>query len=204
MSENVFDVSRPISVRVQSAEGIKTISVRFPTDEEWIERQNARKVIIKQLSRGISETIVPEAEEVDAGLLAKLRDGQVEPEVDAFEASQIIDQMAQADIDDISQQDGGYRITMRVPGAITTHNLRMPSAKEIIQYRRAFSRILDLHYGKQQMLINLRAAADLYQKICPTTEGYAGAVPIVHKTVVVRAAIAELEAGLGVAGSENF
>jgi hypothetical protein len=203
--EAIFDAARQISLKIQSAEGIKAITVRFPTDEEWIERQRRRKVIIKQLGRGVSETIVPDSEDVDAELLVKLRGEEEGPEIDAFEASRALDQLAQADVDDVVQQDGGaFRITLRVPGAITTHILRMPSAKEIIQYRRAFTRLLDLHYNKQQLLINLGAAGDLYKKISQESSGYAGAIPIIHQAAAVKAAIDELESGLGVAGSENF
>ena len=36
MSENkpVFDANRQVEIKLQSAEGTKTITVRFPTDEE--------------------------------------------------------------------------------------------------------------------------------------------------------------------------
>jgi len=45
---------------------VKTVRVRFPSDEEWIERQRRRKAIIKQLGRGMSETTVANGEDVDA------------------------------------------------------------------------------------------------------------------------------------------
>ena len=77
MSENkpVFDGSRQVEIKLQSAEGTKTITVRFPTDAEWVERQRRRKIIVKQLGRGVSETVVPGSEDADAELLAKLRVG---------------------------------------------------------------------------------------------------------------------------------
>jgi hypothetical protein len=33
---------------------VKTIRVRFPSDEEWAERQRRRKVIVKNLGRGMA------------------------------------------------------------------------------------------------------------------------------------------------------
>jgi hypothetical protein len=201
---HVFDASRQIAIKLQSSEGLKMITVRFPTDDEWIERQHRRKVIIKQLGRGISETIVPGSEEADAELVAKLRNGDSGPEVDAFEATRILEELSQADVDDVVPEAGAFRVTLRVPGAITTHVLRMPSAKEIIQYRRAFARILDLPFNKQQLSINLGAAADLYKNLSQKTDGYAGAVPVIHQAVAVKAAIDALESGLGVAEPENF
>ena len=205
MSENkaVFDASRQVEIKLQSAEGTKTITVRFPTDEEWVERQRRRKIIIKQLGRGISETVIPSSEDADAELLAKLRveDG---PDVDAFEASRILEQLGQADVDDVVPEAGAFRVLVRVPGGITAHVLRMPSAKDVIEYRRAFARILDLPFNKQELTVNLGAAGTLYQNLCQETEGYAGSVPVVHQAVAVKAAIDALEAGLEVNRPENF
>ena len=205
MSENkaVFDASRQVEIKLQSAEGTKTVTVRFPTDEEWVERQRRRKIVIKQLGRGVSETVVPGSEDADAELLAKLRVGDG-PEVDAFEASRILEQLSQADVDDVLPEAGAFRVLVRVPGGITAHVLRMPSAKDVIEYRRAFARILDLPFNKQELTVNLAAAGDLYKKLCQGSEGYAGAVPIVHQAVAVKAAIDALDAGFEVDRPANF
>ena len=205
MSENkaVFDASRQVEIKLQSAEGSKTVTVRFPTDEEWVERQRRRKIIIKQLGRGVSETVVPGSEDADAELLAKLRVGDG-PEVDAFEASRILEQLSQADVDDVIPEAGAFRVLVRVPGGLTAHVLRMPSAKDVIEYRRAFARILDLPFNKQELTVNLGAAGSLYQKLCQGAEGYAGAVPVVHQAGAGKAAIDALEAGFEVNQPENF
>lgn len=205
MSENkaVFDASRQVEIKLQSADGTKTVTVRFPTDEEWAERQRRRKIIIKQLGRGISETVVPTSEEADADLLSKLRVGDG-PEVDPFEANRILEQLGQADVDDVIAEAGAFRVLVRVPGGLTAHVLRMPSAKDVIEYRRAFARILDLPFNKQELTVNLNAAGALYGKLCQQSEGYAGAVPIIHQAVAVKAAIDSLEAGFEVNQPANF
>lgn len=69
----VFDATRPVAINLRTPDGVKTIRVRFPSDQEWSERQRRRKIIIKNLGRGISETTVTNAEDVDAALLAKIR-----------------------------------------------------------------------------------------------------------------------------------
>ncbi len=192
-------------MKLQSSEGGKVVNLRFPTDEEWIERQRKRKIIIKNLGRGMSETIVPASEDADAELLAKLRGGDDGAEVDGFEATRILEQLSQADVDDVTPEEGGaFRVTLRVPGGMTAHVMKMPSAKDVIQYRRAFARILDLPFNKQQLTVNLAAAGDLYKKLCLKSEGYAGDVPIIQQAVVVKAAIDALESGLGAADPENF
>jgi len=199
----VFDAGRQVEVQLRSAEGTKTVKVRFPTDEEWTERQRRRKIIIKQLGRGISETVIPSSEDVDSVLLAKIR-VEEGPEVDAFEASRIIEQLSQADVDDVLPEAGAFRVSLRVPGGLTAHLLRMPSAKDVIEYRRGFARVLDLPFNKQELTINLAAAGSLYGRLTQSTEGYAGAVPIIHQAVTVKATIDALDAGFQEDSTASF
>jgi len=52
---------------------VKTVRVRFPPDE-WIARQRRRKVLVKQLRHGISETTVGNSEDVDAACVALVQE----------------------------------------------------------------------------------------------------------------------------------
>ncbi len=199
----VFDATRPVAINLRTPEGLKSIRVRFPSDAEWTERQRRRKVIIKQLGRGVSETTVANAEDGDAALLAKIRDGE-EPAVDPFEASRIIDQLSQAEVDDVAQTGDTFRVSIRVLGGVTSHILNMPSAKDIFEYRRSFARILDLPFNRQELTINLAAAGALYKRLSQGAEGYAGEVPVIHQAVAVKAAIDALEAGFQEDRDPNF
>jgi hypothetical protein len=198
----VFDATRPVAINLRTPEGVKGIRVRFPTDAEWTERQRRRKVIIKQLGRGVSETTVANAEDGDAALLAKIRDGE-EPAVDPFEASRIIDQLSQAEVDDVVQPGDTFRVSTRVLGGVTSHILKMRSAKDIFEYRRSFARILDLPFNRQELTINLTAAGALYKKLSQDAEGYAGEVPVIHQAVAVKAAIDALDAAFQETGDPN-
>jgi len=190
----MFDASKPITIKLNTPEGVKPVRVRFPTDDEWIERQKRRKIIIKQLGRGVSETTIPDSAEADAALLAKIRLAEEDaPEVDAFEASRIIEQLSQADVDDVVQMGDGFRVTMRVLGGTVSHVLRIPSAKDVFEYRRGFARVLDLPYNRQELIINLAPAAALYKKLVESTDGYADDVPIVHQAAAVKAAVDALD-----------
>lgn len=189
----MFDASKPITVNLRTPDGLKAIRLRFPTDEEWIERQKRRKVLIKQLGRGVSETIVSGGEDADAALLAKIREDEG-PEVDAFEASRLVEQLSQADVDDVVQEGDRFQVTLRVLGGTVTHEIRMPSAKDVFDYRRSFARVLDLPYNRQELTINLGAAGALYKKLAESTDGYAGDVPVIHQAVAVKAAIDALDA----------
>src|SRR5579885_610970 len=126
----MFDATKPITMNLWTPEGVKTVRLRFPSDEEWTERQRRRKVIITQLGRGISETVVPNSEDVDAALVAKIRAEEQDPaEVDPFEASRIIEQLSQAEVDDVVQTGDSFRITLRVLGGAVTLVLAMRSAE---------------------------------------------------------------------------
>jgi hypothetical protein len=190
----MFDATQPITIHLRTPEGVKTVRVRFPTDEEWIERQRRRKIIIKQLGRGVSETIISGGEEADAALLAKIRQGE-EPELDAYEAGRVLEQLGLAEVEDVAPCAEGYYVTLRVIGGTVGHILKPPSAKDLFDYRRSFARVLDVPYNRQELTINLAAAGALYQKLVVATVGYAGAVPIIHQAVAVKAAIDALEAG---------
>jgi len=192
----MFDAQQPISLNLRTPAGLKALRVRFPSDEEWTERQRRRKIIIKQLGRGVSETIIGRAEDADAELLAKIRLPEEAPvEVDPFEASRILEQLSQAEVDDVVEAGDAFRVTLRVLGGTVSHVLRMPSAKDVFEYRRGFARVLDLPYNRQELTINLAAAGALYKKLLVSTEGYAGEAPIIHQAVAVKAAIDALEAG---------
>ena len=198
----MFDSTRPITINLRTPGGVKTVRVRFPSDEEWTERQRRRKVIIKQLGRGTSETIVANSEDVDAALLAKIREGDG-PELDPFEAMKVMEQLSQADVDDVVPAGDSFRVVLRVLGGTTTHVLKMPSAKDVFDYRRGFARVLDLPYGRQELTINLGAARDLYKRLLETTEGYAGDAPLIHQAVAAKAAIDALDAGFQETGDPN-
>lgn len=198
-----FDATRPVAIQLRGPGGLKTVRVRFPSDDEWAERQRRRKVIVKQLGRGVSETTIPNGEEIDAALLAKIR-SEEEPEVDAFEAQKVIEQLAVCDVDDVEMAGDAFRVSLRVLGGAAVIVLKMPSAKDVNEYRRGFARVLDLPFNRQELTINLRAAGDLYKKLVESTEGYAGDTPVIHQAVAVKAAIDALDASFQEDRDANF
>jgi len=199
----VFDATRPIAIQLRTPEGVKTVRVKFPSDEDWVQRQRKRKVIIKQLGRGISETTIPNSEDVDSALLAKIRTEE-EPAVDSFEASKVIEQLGQIEVDDVTQVGDAFRVITRVLGGTTTHLVKMPSAKDVFEYRRGFARVLDLPYNRQELTINMTAAGALYKKLVEESEGYAGEVPLIHQAAAVKAAIDALDAAFQEDAEANF
>ena len=200
----VFEVERPIALRIRRGADFVTVKVRFPNDEEWAERQRRRKVIVKQMGRGVSETQVPNGEDIDAALLAKVRTDEGQPEIDVFEAQKLIEQLSTADVEDVVPVGDMYVVTMRVLGATVKHAIKMPSAKDVNEYRRSFARVLDLPYGRQELTLNLKPVADMYKRLMDHTEGYVGSVPITHQSVAVKAAIDALDMSFQEDTEANF
>jgi hypothetical protein len=205
MDTPVFDASMSIAMNLRTQDGVKTIRVRFPSDEEWIERQRRRKVIVKDLGRGQSETTVINREDADAALLAKIRTEQDGPEVDPFEAAKLIEELATCEIDDVVPVGEGFRITTRVLGTTTTHLLKIPTAKDQFEYRRGFARAITLPFGRQELTVNIAPVGAMYKRLVVATEGYASAnVPIVHQAVAVRAAMDALDMAFAEDRDANF
>ncbi|MDZ4796588.1 MAG: hypothetical protein SGI92_00390 [Bryobacteraceae bacterium] len=204
-NQAIFDSARLIELQLRSAEGVKAVKVRFPSDEEWTGRQRSRKVIIKQLGRGVSETTIPHGERADEELLRKIRASEGGAEFDAFEAARLLEELAFVEVDDVTPAAEGYRVALRVPGGTVAVVLRVPSAKDVFEYRRFFARVLDLPFEKQEMTVNLNAAGNLFTKLVQNTEGYEGSkVPVIHQAVAIRAAIDALDAGFAEDSAANF
>lgn len=198
----MFDSARPITLKLQTPDGPKAVSVRFPSDEEWTERQRARKIVTRSLGRGMSKSDVPGHEEVDEAFVRKVKtDG---PEIDCYEAMTIVGVLSRCDVTDVEREDGGYRVRMTVPGGETSVLLRMPTAREIYAFRREYVSAVELPHGKSSTSVNLEAAARLFDALAGESTGYAGPVPIIHKEAALVAMIAEFESGLGVSDDNLF
>lgn len=84
-----------------------------------------------------------------------------------------------------------YRIEMKVPGAPVVHVLRMPTAKEMQDHERASTRVVVARRSIETRAF-LEPSGALYDKLHVSDEGYAGAVPIVHKSAAVSEVLAQL------------
>ena len=62
ISKPGFDPTAEIPVAFVSAGEIKKVLVKFPTDEQWLERSRRRKLVTKTLGNGKSSSDVPDSE----------------------------------------------------------------------------------------------------------------------------------------------
>ena len=166
-----------------------SLEVKFPTDEQWKARQKQRRIIVRSLGRGQSQTEVSGGEDFDLALLGEISGGA--DGVDAAEAALILNQLQWTNVDDVVRQDGGFLVTLRSSwGSIVEYLLVGLTAKQVAAYRRASVTLIDLPHGQQQIKTNMQPAADLFDALCPAHKG----IPIVHKVPVVSAVVGELDA----------
>ena len=189
-SKPLFDASKPIVVPILSG-GEKRCEVRFPTDEEWCAWARAQRTIRHFLGRGKSQSEDVDLPKINADLFKKIRIDKDGPEFDDAEAGMAIARVERSQVTDILREGVNYRIEMKVPGARVTHVLRMPTAKEMQDHERASTTVVAARRSVETRAF-LEPSGALYDKLHLSHEGYAGAVPIVHKSAAVSEVIAQL------------
>jgi len=195
----MFDVTREIEINIYSG-GNKKCVVAWPADSDW--KRRANKVRIKQEAAGRdkSKSSVIGAEPAALEMFEKVRrdTGAEAAEFDAAEALTVIDRLEYCELE--AGDDGnpavdmhGDRITVRI-GALLhrgkplfsdlVHVLRHPSLKQLREYKLS---CIDMHSVRRgtEMTQPLAPGEALYDALVERHEGYAGAVPVVHKDFVI-------------------
>jgi hypothetical protein len=197
----LFDMSKLMRARIPSPaspDGFKRITVRYPSDKEWCERLRKQQTVMRQLGRGESETEVLNGEVIDAELFRRVRIDEGGVEVDDFEASAIMTALAGATCTAVERAGSGFRVNLTVYGDVrVSHLMRMPSIKQIADYNKGTCRAIDGRHNVTNLRLSLEPAGALYDALADDTEGYCGAVPIIHKAAVVKNIKAELDNMMG-------
>ena len=103
----------------------------------------------------------------------------------------VIGRVERSQVTDIQREGVNYRIEMKVPGARVTHVLCMPTAKEMQDHERASTSVVAARRSVETRAF-LEPSGALYDKLHISHDGYAGTVPIVHKSAAVSEVIAQL------------
>jgi hypothetical protein len=186
----MFDQSKTIVVPILSG-GEKRCEVRFPSDAEWCAWARAQRTIRHFLGRGKSQSEDVDLSKVNAELFTKIRQDKDGPDFDEAEAGMVIGRIERCSVTSIEREGVNYRIAMKVPGARVEHVLRMPTAKEMQDHERASTSVVAARrYIETRAL--LEPSGQLYDKLHIEHDGYAAAVPIVHKSAAVSEVIAQL------------
>ena len=186
----MFDSNATITIGLRTASGKTDIPVRWPTDEEWGAHRKRRKILQRQLGRGMTETEIDTAE-ADAKLYQAIALNGAPP-LSVGEASRIVDTLATCEVlgVDLHAEDAEVQLTTMM-GEVK-HTVRIPTMDEVRTLQRS-TRLISLQYNRSEISTNLDSAATLWDRCGGRAEGYAGPVPSIHKDVAIRAVIAAVE-----------
>jgi hypothetical protein len=193
MFDEKAEIGMPAPARVGG-----NLLVRWPTDAEWAARSRARKFITRNLGRGKRETVTPQPGEPDLKLYEAISlNGS--PPLSAAEAAMVLESLAVAIVTDVQVEGNEGCVTMNILTGQVQHYLRVPTADEIFEYKRAAFKLYDLPHGQAQTSFTPEAGARLYDQCNGRSgpEAYKGAVPGPHKAEAVRAVIDHIEQHMG-------
>lgn len=185
----LFDVREPFAIEIESG-GIRTCRLKFPPDQQWIER--SRKIVLHrdEIAGGKTKMRVLEIEKIDEPFFRKALlpdppdNGQ---NFDEFEASLALEILSRCDVESGEKADGAITVTARVFGnRSVTHVFQLPRRRHVIEYKRGS---LDIVSGTKttEFKAYLGPSAIFYDALIVSHEGYAegSQVPILHKDAVV-------------------
>ncbi len=183
----IFDVAQEFVVRVPHPDFAdkKACRLRFPSDEEWAARSRRNVQVRKNLGRDKFRTDAPNAAAEDLALFEKIRIDKDGPTFDEAEASVCIAKLETAEVTECERNGNRFTVTLKAPGGITKHEVKMPTLKQISEFGNGSVTPTGRRDGAEYR-IALEPAARLYDQLEPKPEAYAGAVPIVHKDAVIR------------------
>jgi hypothetical protein len=168
--------------------GQKQCTVRWPTDEEWIERSIKNKAVRYILSGGRFRNEMPDADSLAVALVDKIRESNDgESALSPEECSEIVSRLDRTEIDDCVREGDAYVVTMTVCGGVeTVHRLRCPTLKQARTYGR--ESVAPVQMARQIVTtLSLAPGGALYDALLVSVAGYIDGVapPVNHKDAAV-------------------
>lgn len=190
----MFEKSKTFKINVPSGGDVKTCRLRFPTDEEWMERSRSLQTVRRTIGRGKHVMEAPNGEAVDARLFATIRIDENGQPFDDAEASVAVRMLDSAEVIDSAAVPEGYRITLSAFGMEFTHTMKAPLQCDVMEYGRSVVRVVDAR-RHQEIRISLAPARELYAKLVKSATGYTTPddVPVTHKDAVVTELLSLME-----------
>jgi hypothetical protein len=204
----LFDSRLELGIKLPSPDGVKRVFVSIPSDTNWETWRRKKRITQRDLGRRSFqiEASKPEPCDLDLfkkALVAEQEDGYTlpaDPADAAADAAFVIGLLTTVEATGRPSREGSlFRIELKVMGRHSTvHVLRMPSMREMLEYERVRSSITFGQYGTQEIRVNYRAAAELYDKLVKREqlEGYAegSPIPVIHKAEAVNVLLQEIRA----------
>jgi hypothetical protein len=188
--KSMFDANTTITIGLRTSEGKRDVTVRWPTDEEWGAHRRRRKLMQRQLGRGVTESEI-ESGDADAKLYEAIKLNGAPP-LSVEESGKIVDTIALCEVLDVRLGTDDAEVDMQTVMGPVTHTLRIPTTAAVKRMQRTV-KYLNLPYNRTEIRANLEAPAALWDQCAGRAEGYAGAVPNLHKDVAVRELVKAIE-----------
>lgn len=198
----MFDTTAEYVLPARAGKTKIEVTLRWPSDEEWADRHRQRKIVIRNVGRGVSET---EIDSADADLklyqLARLNGA---PELTAAEASLVIRAIERCEVTEVVLDGEEATVTMQVAGGKVTHRIQQPTADQVIRMQRAASRLFSAPHNTSQMRMYLEPPAKLWDECKGSSDDYTTAVPALHKDAAIRAVVEQINLEMSAGDDEKF
>ena len=186
----MFDANSPIEISMRTTTGKVPVTVRWPSDEEWALHRKRRKIFMRQLGRGASETEI-DSGDADLKLYETIKqDGA--PPLTTGEASKIVDAIGVTDVLNVNLGAAEAEVSLHILTGDVTHWVNIPTMDQVRELQRT-THLINLQYNRQEIRTSLETAARLWDKCGGRAEGYQNGVPNIHKDAAIRAVINAVE-----------
>jgi hypothetical protein len=187
----MFDTTSTITVGLRvDGVGKTDIVVRWPNDEEWATHRRRSKVVLRGLGRGASQ-VETDSGAADSKLYEVIKlDGA--PPLSMGEAETIIKIIGKCDVTRVDLGADEAEAELQILTGLVKHTVHIPTMDAIRKYQKT-THYIHLPYNCQEVRSSLDAAAALWDACGGKADGYAGAVPNIHKDAVIRKVIDEIE-----------
>lgn len=187
----MFDVNSPIEIELRTATAGKVpVTVRWPADEEWVAHRKRRKVFMRQMGRGLSETEI-DSGNADAFLYDLIKQNGAPP-LTTGEAVKVIGAISLCDVLGVELGSDEAEVELQILTGEARHWLKIPTMDQVRELQRS-THLITMPYNRAEIRTNLDAAARLWDKCAVRSEGYAGPVPNIHKDFAIHAVINAIE-----------
>lgn len=164
----------------------RKVTVRWPSDDEWIEYDRQTRLITEQLGDGSSRTITEGEEAASTGLLRKINlNGEPCEEDDAAAVTLMLSRCETGRPDRAGQV---IEIPLTILGGIETrHFLRLPTEKELRNFNNSAWSVRNRR-RTSEIKADLRLMSKFYDTLTDRApEGYedGSGVPVIHKQAVI-------------------
>lgn len=189
----MFDSNATFKLDFPLATGRTILTVRWPTDDEWSRRVFGRRLLIRSLGRGRTEYETEQDGKVDLQIFEAISQNG-NPPVTPGEATMTLDQLSVCEVQNVELEGNRLRVALQVlGGGEITHVVDLPTADQILKFKRKQAKTVQLPHNLTESRQNLRASGELWSECHGAVEGQEGAPSVLHKDIAIREAISFME-----------